>query len=78
MAVDKALLQEVISVMREALQADGGDLSLIDVAEDGTVTVEMVGSCAECPFSAYELSTGIERIIKERVPGVTKVVALDD
>lgn len=78
MAVDKAKVEEIIEIMREALQADGGDLSLVDISDDGVVTVELHGACAACPMSTYDLSMGVERVLKERVPGVTSVVALDD
>lgn len=78
MAVDKQTVAEIIEIMRESLQADGGDISLVDVSDDGVVTVEMHGSCAACPLSSYDLSMGVERVLKERVPGVTSVVALED
>lgn len=78
MAVDKQKVTEIIDIMRESLQADGGDLSLVDISDDGVVTVEMSGSCAGCPLSTYDLSMGIERVLKERVPGVTSVVALEE
>ena len=78
MAVDKAKVAQIIWIMRESLQADGGYISLVDISEDGVVTVELHGSCAECPLSSYDLSMGVERVLKERVPGVTSVVALED
>lgn len=74
--VDKEKVQQVIDVMREALQADGGDIELIGVDDDGVVSVEMSGSCAGCALSSYDLSMGVERVLKERVPGVTRVQAL--
>ena len=49
-------------------------MKLVDVAEDGTVTVELTGACKGCPLSNMTLANGIERILKERVSGVTKVV----
>ncbi len=78
MAVDKLKVAEIIGIMRESLQADGGDISLVDISDDGVVTVELHGSCASCPLSSYDLSMGVERVLKERVPGVTSVVALED
>jgi Fe-S cluster biogenesis protein NfuA len=78
MAVDKEKVSEIIEIMRESLQADGGDIALIDVSEDGVVTVELQGSCATCSLSTYDLSMGVERVLKERVPGVKSVVALED
>ena len=78
MAIDKLKVAAIIGIMRESLQADGGDISLVDISEDGVVTVELHGACAACPMSAYDLSMGVERVLKERVPGITSVVALDD
>lgn len=56
------------------LQADGGDVSLVDVSDDGVVTVELQGACKGCPMSQMTLANGVERILKDRVPGVTRVV----
>ena len=73
MAVNRDLLESTINVIRQSLQADGGDIALIDVTDDGTVTLEMQGACAGCPLSAYDMSEGIERILMDHVPGVTRV-----
>ena len=78
MVVDRVKVVQIIEIMRESLQADGGDISLVDISEDGVVTVELHGACASCALSSYDLSMGVERVLKERVPGVTKVVALED
>ena len=67
------LLQATIDVIRQSLQADGGDVVLVNCDKDGVVTLEMQGACAGCPMSTYDMSEGIERILKEHVPGVTKV-----
>ena len=72
--VDKEKVQEVLNAVRPSLQADGGDVELIDVSDDGIVTVELQGACKGCPMSQMTLANGVERILKERVPGVTKVV----
>lgn len=74
--VDKEKVEQVIEVMRTALQADGGDIELIGVDDDGVVSVEMTGSCAGCALSSLDLSMGVERVLKERVPGVTRVQAI--
>ena len=67
----------VIEVIRPAVQADGGDLFLRDVDEaTGVVTVELTGACVSCPASTVTLKAGIERILKDRVEGVTEVVDL--
>ena len=73
MAVNRELLESTVNVIRQSLQADGGDLALIDVTDDGVVTLEMQGACAGCPLAAYDMSDGIERILIEHVPGVTRV-----
>ena len=74
MAIDRQLLEETVDIIRESLQADGGDLAIVDVSEDGVVTIEMQGACAGCPMSSFDISNGIERILIEHVPGVTRVV----
>ena len=77
MAVNEELLKAVLEEIRPNLQADGGDVRLVDVNEDGGVSVELQGACKGCPMSQMTLANGVERILKERVPGVTKVVPAD-
>ena len=68
-----------IDVIRPAVQADGGDIFLQDVNEEtGVVVVELVGACVSCPASTVTMKAGIERILKDRVPGVTAVVSPDE
>jgi Fe-S cluster biogenesis protein NfuA len=68
---------ETIDVIRPALQADGGDIVLKEVDEEaGRVTVELVGACGTCPISTTTMKAGIERILRDRVEGVTEVVAV--
>jgi Fe-S cluster biogenesis protein NfuA len=68
---------ETIDVIRPALQADGGDIVLKEVDEAaGKVTVELVGACGTCPISTQTMKAGIERILRDRVEGVTEVVAV--
>ena len=68
---------ETIDVIRPALQADGGDIVLKEVDEEaGRITVELVGACGTCPISTTTLKAGIERILRDRVEGVTEVVAV--
>ena len=65
---------EVIEIIRPAIQADGGDINLLDIdVETGIVTVELTGACVSCPASTGTMKAGIERIMKDRVPGVTEV-----
>ncbi len=74
---------DAIEIIRPAIRADGGDIELLDVDEPtGVVTVALSGACASCPASILTLKAGVERIVKDRVPGVTEVrqphVALGD
>lgn len=71
----RAQVEDVIEIIRPAIQADGGDIILREVDEDsGVVTVELTGACVSCPASTVTMKAGIERIMKDRVPGVTSVV----
>jgi Fe-S cluster biogenesis protein NfuA len=73
----EADLREAIEAIRPALQADGGDISFVSVDETtGVVDVELVGACGSCPASTLTLKAGIERILKDRVDGVTEVNAI--
>ncbi len=70
---------QVLDSLRGSLQADGGDVELIDVIEDqGIVKVKLVGACKGCPMSALTLQMGIERVMKQQVPEVKRVVAVQD
>jgi len=64
---------EAIDAIRPALQADGGDIILKSIDDEGVVHVELTGACGTCPVSTMTLKAGVERIIKDRVPGVTSV-----
>ncbi len=65
-------VEEILNQIRPSLQADGGDVELVDVV-DGIVKVRLKGSCAGCPMSQMTLAFGIERVLKEKVPEVKKV-----
>jgi Fe-S cluster biogenesis protein NfuA len=71
----KEQIQEALNVIRPSLQADGGDVELVDVKE-GIVSVKLKGACAGCPMSTMTLKKGIERFLKEKVSGVKEVVAV--
>ncbi len=79
MALDTAEMEEgileAIEAIRPALQSDGGDIVFRNLDEDGVVHVTLVGACGTCPVSMMTLKGGVERIIMDRVPGVTEVVA---
>ena len=75
--VEEEKVRTTINAIRPAVQADGGDIFLRDVdVATGVVTVELVGACVSCPASSLTLKAGVERILKDRVPGVTAVEAL--
>ena len=67
-------VQNVINLIRPAVQADGGDIELVDVADDGVVQIRFHGACHGCPSSTMTLQMGIERNLREKVPEVTRVV----
>ena len=68
-------VQAALEKVRPALLADGGDVQLIDV-KDGVVTLKLTGACGGCPMATMTLRNGIERVLKEQVPEVKKVVAI--
>ncbi len=67
-----AALQKV----RPSLQADGGDIELVSVEADGVVKVRLRGACGSCPMSTMTLKMGVEKILKQEVPGVKEVVSV--
>jgi Fe-S cluster biogenesis protein NfuA len=66
---------EVLVDIRRAVQRDGGDVELVDVV-DGVVQVRLTGACRGCPMAAQTFTHGVESVIKERIPEVTRVEAL--
>jgi len=66
-------VQEVIDEIRPMLQADGGDVELVEVSEDGVVKVRLTGACGGCPMSQITLSRGIESRLKSSIPEVSRV-----
>jgi Fe-S cluster biogenesis protein NfuA len=72
----KEQVQEVLNIIRPSLQADGGDVELVDV-KDGVVSVRLKGACSGCPMSTMTLKKGIERFLKEKLPAVKEVVGVN-
>jgi Fe-S cluster biogenesis protein NfuA len=66
-------VEAVMNEIRPMLQADGGDVELVDVTEEGVVKVRLTGACGGCPMSQITLSSGIERRLKEAIPEVQRV-----
>lgn len=73
--IDKVKVNEVLDKIRPSIQADGGDVELIDIREDNVVVVRLKGACGSCPMSTLTLKAGIERILKENIPEVAEVIA---
>jgi len=71
----KEKVEAALAEIRPSLQADGGDVELVAV-EDGVVKVRLTGACGGCPMATITLKNGIERILKEKVPGVQSVQAV--
>ncbi|MBN2467947.1 MAG: NifU family protein [Deltaproteobacteria bacterium] len=69
----KKEVQTILDQIRPSLQADGGDAELVDVDDQGVVKLRLKGACAGCPMAQMTLKQGIERIMKEKIPQVTKV-----
>jgi len=69
-------VEKVIEQLRPVIQADGGDLELVNVSDDGVVTLRLQGSCTGCDSATMTLRNGIERWIRTKVPGVREIVAV--
>jgi Fe-S cluster biogenesis protein NfuA len=69
-------VRQALEIIRPAIQLDGGDIEFHGV-QDGVVTVMLLGTCESCPISPVTLKQGVERLLRERVPGVTEVVAIE-
>jgi len=72
----KEKIERALSKIRPLLVADGGDVELLEVSEDGLVKVRLTGACGGCPMSQMTLKMGVERIIKQDVPEVKEVIAV--
>lgn len=69
-------VETVLQSIKPALQADGGDVELVDVSEEGVVTVRLTGACGGCPMARITLSEGIEQHLKAHIPDLKRVVAV--
>ncbi|MGM0501859.1 MAG: NifU family protein [Bacillota bacterium] len=72
----KEEVKEVLEDIRPSLQADGGDVELVEVTDEGVVMVELQGACAGCPMSQLTLKNGIEKKLKAEIPDVKEVQAV--
>jgi len=74
--IEKTQIENALNDFRPSLQADGGDVQLVEVTEEGVVRVRLQGACAGCPMSQLTLSMGIEQYLKERIPEIVRVEAV--
>jgi len=72
----KERVKELLNDVRPRLQADGGDVELIDISDDGVVKVRLLGACGGCPMAQMTLKMGIERYLKDKIPEVQEVIAV--
>jgi len=72
----KEKVQKVIDEIRPALEADGGNIELVEVGEDGVVKVRLLGACGSCPMSQLTLKRGVEARLKAKVPEVKEVISV--
>ncbi len=76
-AESKARVLKALEKIRPYLQADGGDITLLDISDDLVVKVELTGACQGCPFSLHTLKAGVEEAIRKELPEVKQVIAID-
>ncbi len=70
----KEQIEAALDEVRPTLLADGGNVELVDVSDDGVVSVKLVGACSSCPMATVTLKMAIERTLMERIPAVKEVV----
>jgi Fe-S cluster biogenesis protein NfuA len=74
--IDQNKVLEVLAMLRPYLQADGGDVELVNITPDGIVQLRLQGACGTCPSSTYTLKMGIEEQLKQYIPAVKEVVSV--
>ena len=72
----KEKVELALEKIKPSLQADGGDVELVEVGEDGIVKVKLTGACGSCPMSQITLKMGIEKLLKEEIPEVKEVISV--
>jgi Fe-S cluster biogenesis protein NfuA len=75
--MDKEKIKQVIAKIRPQLQMDGGDVEIVEINDDGTVKLRLLGHCAGCPYSTQTIKLGIERALKQFVPEVKEVLSVN-
>jgi Fe-S cluster biogenesis protein NfuA len=69
-------IEKALDKIRPMLKADGGNIELIDVSDEGVVKLKLTGACGHCPMSTMTLKMGVERVLKQEVPEIKEVIAL--
>jgi Fe-S cluster biogenesis protein NfuA len=72
----KEKVEKALAKIRPMLAADGGDVNLVEVTDNGVVKLKLTGACGSCPMSQMTLKMGIERLLKEEVPEIKEVIAV--
>ena len=70
-------IEQALDTIRPYLAADGGNVKVLEVSDDGTLKLELLGSCESCPMSAMTMKAGIEESIRKAVPEIKKVLAVN-
>ena len=70
-------INDVLTRIRPYLEADGGDISLVEVTDDLVIKVKLHGACDGCPFSVQTLKAGVEQALRKEIPGIQEVVAVN-
>jgi Fe-S cluster biogenesis protein NfuA len=73
--INQEKVNEILDKIRPSIQADGGDVELIEIKEDNVIVVRLKGACSSCPMSTLTLKAGIERILKDAIPDAKEVIA---
>jgi len=71
-------IHKVLDLVRPYLQADGGDISFIELTDNKVVKVKLLGACGTCPMSIQTLKLGVEKAMQKSIPEISKVIAVDD
>lgn len=74
--IEKEKVEEILNLVRPAIQSDGGDVELINIRDDNVIEVKLKGACGTCPMATYTLKAGIERVMKEHIPEVKEVISV--
>lgn len=74
--IEREKIEEILNRIRPSIQADGGDVELVNIRDDNVIELRLKGACNGCPMATLTLKAGIERIIKEEIPEVVEVIAV--